>query len=141
MIDLDPVLRRWRGTTPWQTPLPNWGRERAGSAFRSLVREYGLSLTTYEPPDEEWIVVRNGEATAIASALFPLAFVTDGLTAVVRTALPHLTLVALASTVAVDYRASADVLRDTLLRDGWTNDFSPEGFCVSDLLVESVQPV
>ncbi|GAA5031052.1 hypothetical protein GCM10023317_81420 [Actinopolymorpha pittospori] len=140
MIDLDPVLSRWLGTTPWDTPLPGWDRSCVGSALQSLVCSHRLSLTAYEPPDEEWIVVRNGEAAAITSALFPLSFVTPGLVWALRELLPQLILVPLASTVAVDYRATAEVLRHTLLRFGWTNDFSPAGFCVSDLLVESVQP-
>jgi hypothetical protein len=140
MMDLDPVLLRWQGTTPWNSPLPDWSRSGAEITFESLGRAFGLTLTAYEPPDEEWLCVRGEGATAVTSALFPLAFVTAGLTEVIRRRLPQLTVVPLASTVAADYRASPCVLRSTLLRYGWTNDFSPSCFCVSDLLVESIQP-
>ena len=140
MMDLDPVLRPWHGTSPWNSPLPGWSRAGAETMFESLGRTFGLTLTAYEPPEEEWICVRGTDATAVSSALFPLAFVTAGLDDVVRRRLPQLTLVPLASTVAADYRASPCLLRSTLLRFGWTKDFSPSCFCVSDLLVESIQP-
>jgi hypothetical protein len=140
MMDLDPVLGRWQGTAPWDTPLPGWSRSGAEVLFETLARAFGLSLTAYEPPEEEWICARGTDATAVTSALFPLAFVTAGLREVVRRRLPQVTVVPLASTVAADYRASPCVLRSTLLRYGWTNDFSPSCFCVSDLLVESIPP-
>ena len=138
MMDLDPVLRCWLGASPWSTPLPQWCRSGAEATLEQLGRTYNLTLTAYEPPDEEWICARGPDVTAVASALFPLAFVTAGLHDVVRGLLPQLTVVPLTSTVAADYRASPQVLRSTLLRYGWTRDFSPSQFCVSDLLVESL---
>lgn len=141
MMDLDPVLCRWLGTAPWDTPLPDWSRSSAGSTFENLGRSHDLTLTAYEPPDEEWICVQGAAAAAVTSALFPLAFVTPGLCDVIRRRAPQITTVPLASTVAADYRASPEMLRATLLRYGWTNDFSPSSFCVSDLLVESLQPI
>jgi hypothetical protein len=138
MMDLDPVLRCWQGTTPWATPLPQWCRPRAETVLEQLGHAHNLTLTAYEPPDEEWICACGPDVTAVASALFPLAFVTAGLRDVVSGLLPQLTVVPLSSTVAADYRASPHILRSTLLRSGWTRDFSPARFCVSDLLVESL---
>ena len=140
-MDLDPVLCRWLGTAPWDTPLPEWDRSGAETTLETLRQAHNLTLTAYEPPDEEWICARGAEATAVTSALFPLAFVTPGLHQAVRTRLPQVTVVPLASTVSADYRATPAVLRATLLRYGWTNDFTPSSFCVSDLLVESLQPI
>lgn len=37
-----------------------------------------------------------------------------------------------------ELRASPDVLRATLLRFGWADDFDTNAFCASDLFVESV---
>jgi hypothetical protein len=138
MMDLDPVLRAWQDATPWTTPLPDWHRDRAETTLEQLGHAHNLTLTAYEPPDEEWICARGPDVTAVASALFPLAFVTPGLHDVVRCLLPQVTVVPLASTIAADYRASPHILRSTLLRYGWTRDFSPSCFCLSDLLVESL---
>ncbi|WP_157181368.1 hypothetical protein [Actinopolymorpha alba] len=139
MIDLDPALQQWLGATPWESPLPGWTRTGAAARLKALATAHNLTLTAYEPPEEEWVCVRAHDATAIASTLFPLAFVTVGLDEVVCRWLPGLTVLPLASMVAADYRASPELLRATLLRFGWTNDFSSEGFCVSDLVVESVE--
>jgi hypothetical protein len=141
MMDLDPVLSRWQGTAPWNDPLPEWTRRGAESTLTHLGRAHNLTLTAYEPPEEEWICVGGSDATAVTSALFPLAFVTAGLRDALLVSVPQLTVVPLASTVATDYRASPSVLRATLLRFGWTKDFSPACFCVSDLLVESIPSI
>lgn len=98
-------------------------------------------MTAYEPPDEEWVCVRNSDVTAVVSTLFPLAFVSPGMRDAVHYRLPQLAVVPLESTVSADYRASPPLLAGTLLRFGWTRDFSPSCFSVSDLLIESMQPV
>ena len=141
MMDLDPVLSCWRGTTPWDHPLPGWARSCVGTTLTELGCAHGLTLTAYEPPEEEWICVQGPGAAAVTSALFPLAFVTSGLRDLLCRRLPQITLIPLASTVAFDYCASPRILRETLLRSGWSKDFSPSRFCVADLLIESVPSI
>ncbi|HEX3813396.1 MAG TPA: hypothetical protein VHX59_11190 [Mycobacteriales bacterium] len=134
MIDLDDVLSRWLPPRP----VADWTADRAVAAAEAAAAANRLSVR-YEPGDEEWVLLSDlsGHAGMI-SVLLPFALTAERLAAPLRRAAPALTVVAINGFWTADLRVSANVLRASLLRHGWAEDFDTEAFCANDLYVESV---
>ncbi|MGH3655856.1 MAG: hypothetical protein ACRDUA_04280, partial [Micromonosporaceae bacterium] len=112
MIDLDPLLR------PWIDEPPAWGEKQAMRVAREIAERLDMRIAPFDPPDEEWIIIGNDAGWAYISSRYPMAFAPDGV------ALPEDVVVArIANTDTEQVRASPDVLRATLLRHGWAEDF------------------
>ncbi len=138
MIDLDHLLERWVGEEPWQRRRPDWSDNDAQELGQQLARDHGLTVD-WERGDEEWIRLSDGDAVqAMVSTLLPLALATGALRPTMQRLRPDLVVGEISDFDAEELRATPDVLRSTLLRHGWDDDFDPERFSARDLFVESV---
>ncbi|MFB9903669.1 hypothetical protein [Allokutzneria oryzae] len=138
MIDLDESLSPWREARPWVSPFPEWGEAAAYGAATAVARRGGLTLK-WEPGDEEWILLAGEKAyEGMCSLFFPLFLAVPDLVPVIATAAPLTAVVPITDFGTEDLRCSPDLLRATLLRYGWNDDFDPEAFCAHDLFVESI---
>ena len=139
MIDLDAPLSLWRDARPWERALPDWGEASAYAAARAVAGKGGLVLR-WEPGDEEWILLVDGDAySAMCSLYFPLFLATPDLAPSIPVMTPEpVVVVPITGFATENLRCSPDLLRATLLRHGWNRDFDPEAFCAIDLFAESV---
>ncbi|GAA4034208.1 hypothetical protein GCM10022247_69130 [Allokutzneria multivorans] len=139
MIDLDPALSQWRDARPWERALYGWGEASAYAASTAVAQRWDL-LNRWEPGDEEWIMLSDGEAyRSMCSLYFPLFLAVPDVAASISALVADpVVVVPITGFDVEDLRCAPDLLRATLLHRGWNHDFDPEAFCASDLFVESV---
>ncbi len=137
MIDLDPALARWVGQQAESGYLAGWDETVARELAERLATKCGLRVS-WEPGDEQWIRLLNAECQGMLSVRFPLALVTRSLRNELTGMAVGLVVVEISGFLTEDLRAAPDLLRATVLPDGWADDFNPEAFCANDLFVESV---
>jgi hypothetical protein len=137
MIDLDPALARWAGEHSEDGHVPGWDENAARDLASRLAAKHGLRVS-WEPGDEQWMRLLNAECQGMVSTRFPLALVTRLLSIDVPGPAADLVVVEINGFEIEDLRATPDLLRATVLPDGWADDFNPEAFCANDLFVESV---
>lgn len=130
VIDLDDVLRPWRGG-----PSPAGWDGPAALALAHRLNVDGALTVEWEPGDEEWIYL----GTGMISVRFPIALAVDSLAARIRDADPSIGVVEISGLHVEELRASADLLRATVLPYPWDEQlFNTEAFSAWDLFVESV---
>lgn len=127
MIDLDETLR------PWTTsPAPAWDAAAALALAQRVAAQHNLPVE-YEPSDEEWVQVGD---QALVSVRYPLALALPDLVGAFG---PAVRVVPVSGLDEVELRASADVLKATVLPGPyWSEDFDPDQFSPMDLFLESV---
>ena len=135
MADLDPLLRPLIDPQP---VLNDWSEEQALDVARRVAVECGLS-TTWEPPDEEWILFVGADAChGMLSVRFPIALGTAPVTAALGVADRRVAVLQIDDFMAEDLRASPELLEATVLEYGWDDTFDTEAFSAWDLFVGSV---
>jgi hypothetical protein len=128
MIDLDPILR------PWISQEPEWGEDQALELARSLAERFGLTVASFDPPDEEWVNVSSADRYAMISVRYPLMFSAGSLPSA-----PGITVVPIVDADTEELSASREVLEATLLPHGIKDpEFNTSAFSAGDLFVESV---
>ncbi|WP_086819420.1 hypothetical protein [Allokutzneria sp. NRRL B-24872] len=139
MIDLDPSLSQWRDARPWERPIYGWGEASAYAASTAVAQRWNL-INQWEPGDEEWIMLSDGnDYRSMCSLFFPLFLAVPTVAASISSLVADpVVVVPITGFEVEDLRCSPDLLRATVLRYGWNHDFDPEAFCASDLFVESV---
>lgn len=137
MIDLDPALTRWAGEHPADGPLGGWGEDAAHNVAQRLAAKQGLRVS-WEPGDEEWIRLVASDVEGMLSTRFPLALVIPPISVGLSDMAPAVVAVEITGFMTEDLRAAPQLLRATVLPNGWADDFDPAAFCANDLFVESV---
>lgn len=133
VIDLDESLERAS-----RTDVAHWGEDRAGELARGLADALALRVD-FEPTDEEWARLLGGGAChGMISVRVPIALVTRFVAPTLAGIAPDVVAVLIDGFMTESLCGSPELLRATVLPDGWDVDFDPEAFSANDLFVESV---
>jgi hypothetical protein len=138
MVDLDPLLRPWVGKDSAAAASMGWDEDQAAALARRIASASGLDIQ-WEPGDEEWILfLRDGRHEGMLSVRYPVAVGVPSLVAALTSSDSRLSVAEIDDFLSEELRASPELLRATVLDQGWDPDFDTERFSANDLFVESV---